>query len=224
MCSAAPSRLARPRFSCCSQQGSASVGTETNLWLIRHAPVDGLRGVIRMAPMRRPISAMPRRPSSAALRARLPANGACAAFAARRGEPAQTARSRLGSIQSDEVAFAANRIFGDCDRAAPRRSRRRSPAAAYQRSSGNRRRSNSRPPGGERFADQIDRTRGRARNGLPAGDVVLVGAFRHHPRGARHRTRSRAWTPRCASVIDPLSLTRIDRLANGWRIVAVNQH
>jgi len=24
-------------------------------------------------------------------------------------------------------------------------------------------------------------------------------------------------------VIDPLSLTRIDRLANGWRVVAVNQ-
>jgi alpha-ribazole phosphatase len=26
-----------------------------------------------------------------------------------------------------------------------------------------------------------------------------------------------------AFVIDPLSLTRIDRLADGWRIVAVNQ-
>ena len=59
-------------------------------------------------------------------------------------------------------------------------------------------------------------------SGLPAGDVVLVvhsGTIRAvlaialdlKPEGALR------------FVIDPLSLTRIDRLESGWRVVAVNQ-
>ena len=78
----------------------------------------------------------------------------------------------------------------------------------------------NRPPGGESFVDQIVRaTEGLA--ALPAGDVVLVvhsGTIRAalaialglEPAGALR------------FVIDPLSLTRIDRLENGWRVVAVN--
>jgi alpha-ribazole phosphatase len=79
----------------------------------------------------------------------------------------------------------------------------------------------NRPPGGESFVDQIFRaTKGLA--ALPAGDVVLVvhsGTIRAalaialdlKPDGALR------------FVIDPLSLTRIDRLDAGWRVVAVNQ-
>jgi alpha-ribazole phosphatase len=58
---------------------------------------------------------------------------------------------------------------------------------------------------------------------LPAGDVVLVvhsGTIRAvlaialdlAPEGALR------------FVIDPLSVTRIDRLASGWRVVSVNRH
>ncbi len=79
----------------------------------------------------------------------------------------------------------------------------------------------NRPPGGESFVDQISRaTEGLA--ALPAGDIILVvhsGTIRAalaialdlDPDGALR------------FVIDPLSLTRIDRLDNGWRVVAVNQ-
>jgi alpha-ribazole phosphatase len=76
-------------------------------------------------------------------------------------------------------------------------------------------------PGGESFVDQI----ARADAGLaplPAGDVVLVvhsGTIRAalaiapdlDPDGALR------------FVVDPLSVTRIDRLESGWQVVAVNQ-
>src|SRR5207302_1816136 len=109
------------------------MGIETSLWLIRHAPVDGPRGVIHGADAPADISDAA---AFAAPKARLPANAGLAA--------------------------------------------------------------------------------------LPAGDVVLVvhsGTIRAvlaialdlEPDGALR------------FVIDPLSLTRIDRLENGWRVVAVNQ-
>jgi alpha-ribazole phosphatase len=78
----------------------------------------------------------------------------------------------------------------------------------------------SRPPGGESFVDQID----RARAGLallPAGDAVLVvhsGTIRAMLAIALDLALDSA----LRFVIDPLSLTRIDRLAGGWRVVAVN--
>ena len=79
----------------------------------------------------------------------------------------------------------------------------------------------NRPPGGESFVDQID----RARAGLallPAGDAVLVvhsGTIRAVLAIALDLAPDSA----LRFVIDPLSLTRIDRLADGWRVVAVNQ-
>ncbi|MCC8960637.1 histidine phosphatase family protein, partial [Bradyrhizobium sp. Pear77] len=75
-------------------------------------------------------------------------------------------------------------------------------------------------PGGESFADQIARARaGLAR--LPAGDVVLVvhsGTIRAILAIALDLAPELA----LRFVIDPLSLTRIDRLQGAWRVVAVN--
>ena len=77
------------------------------------------------------------------------------------------------------------------------------------------------PPGGESFVDQIFRaTEGLA--ALPAGDVVLVvhsGTIRAALAIALDLDPDSA----LRFVIDPLSLTRIDRLDNAWRVVAVNQ-
>ena len=79
----------------------------------------------------------------------------------------------------------------------------------------------NRPPGGESFVDQIFRaTEGLAE--LPAGDAVLVvhsGTIRAALAIALDLKPDGA----LCFVIDPLSLTRIDRLDNGWRVVAVNQ-
>src|SRR6185436_6764030 len=78
----------------------------------------------------------------------------------------------------------------------------------------------NRPPGGESFVDQI----ARARSGLaslPAGDAVLVvhsGTIRAVLAIALELAPDSA----LRFVIDPLSLTRIDRLESGWRIGAVN--
>ena len=77
------------------------------------------------------------------------------------------------------------------------------------------------PPGGESFVDQIARA-GAGLAGLPTGDVALVvhsGTIRAVLAIALELTPDSA----LRFVIDPLSLTRIDRLKDGWRVVAVNQ-
>jgi alpha-ribazole phosphatase len=79
----------------------------------------------------------------------------------------------------------------------------------------------NRPPGGESFADQIARANAGLA-ALPAGDVVLVvhsGTIRAVLAIALDLEPDSA----LRFVIDPLSLTRIDRLQDGWRVVAVNQ-
>ena len=78
-----------------------------------------------------------------------------------------------------------------------------------------------RPPGGESFADQVTRVRlGLSRIGAgPATLVVHSGTIRAALCIALDLTPQAA----LRFVIDPLSLTRIDRLTNGWRVVAVNQ-
>ena len=57
---------------------------------------------------------------------------------------------------------------------------------------------------------------------VPSGDLVLVvhsGTIRAMLAIALDLAAGSA----LRFVIDPLSLTRIDRLANGWRVVAVNE-
>ncbi|WP_426439239.1 histidine phosphatase family protein [Bradyrhizobium genosp. P] len=184
---------------------------ETHLWLIRHAPVDGPRGVIHApdAPADLGDAA-----TFAALRARLPADTLAVCSPARRTRETAV---QLGLEATEDAAFR-EQDFGDWT------GRRHSEleaelGAAYRdfwRSPGN-----NRPPGGESFADQIARaSAGLAR--LPDGNAVLVvhsGTIRAILAIALDLSPGTA----LRFVIDPLSLTRIDRLQNAWRVVAVNQ-
>src|ERR1700716_1087987 len=183
----------------------------TNLWLIRHAPVDGPRGVIHGPDAPADISDAA---AFAALKAKLPQNAFAVCSPARRTwetaialglDPAREAAFReqdfgawTGRRHNDLVAE-----LGDAYR-----DFWKSPAS-------------NAPPGGESFVDQIARADAGLAS-LPAGDVVLVvhsGTIRAalaialdlDPDGALR------------FVIDPLSVTRIDRLVSGWRVVAVNQ-
>jgi alpha-ribazole phosphatase len=187
------------------------MSTETNLWLIRHAPVDGPRGVIHApdAPADLGDTAM-----IAALQARLPGGAFAVCSPARRTRETALA---LGLDAKEDAAFR-EQDFGDwtgrrhndlvAELGEAYRAFWKSPAA-------------NRPPGGESFVDQI----ARARTGLhqlPTGDVALVvhsGTIRALLAIALDLTADSA----LRFVIDPLSLTRIDRLQNGWRVVAVNQ-
>jgi alpha-ribazole phosphatase len=188
------------------------MGSETKLWLIRHAPVDGPRGVIHGPDAPADISDAA---AFAALKASLPANAFAVCSPARRTwdtalalglDPVKQAAFReqdfgawTGWRHNDLVAE-----LGDAYR-----DFWKSPAS-------------NRPPGGESFVDQIARaTVGLA--SLPAGDVVLVvhsGTIRAVLAVGLDLSPDAA----LRFVIDPLSLTRIDRLDNGWRVVAVNQH
>ncbi|MBR0793874.1 histidine phosphatase family protein [Bradyrhizobium jicamae] len=184
---------------------------ETHLWLIRHAPVDGPRGIIHAADAPADVRDDA---AFAALRALLP-TGAFAVCS-----PARRTRETAARLDLDAAADDAfgEQDFGDWT------GRRHGELEAelggayhdFWRSP-----ASNRPPGGESFADQIARARaGLAR--LPAGEVVLVvhsGTIRAVlaiALGLEPETALRF-------VIDPLSLTRIDRLRDSWRVVAVNQ-
>lgn len=183
----------------------------TNLWLIRHAPVDGPRGVIHGpdAPADLGDAA-----AFAALKARLPPNGLAVCSPARRTR--ETA-AMLGLDPVEQPAFR-EQDFGAWT------GRRHDELTAelgaayhefWKSPAGNR------PPRGESFVDQI----ARARAGLallPAGEAILVvhsGTIRAVLAIALDLAPDNA----LRFVIDPLSLTRIDRLENGWRVGAVNQ-
>jgi alpha-ribazole phosphatase len=187
------------------------MSVETNLWLIRHAPVDGPRGVIHGpdAP-----ADLGNAAAFAAVKARLPDHAYAVCSPWRRTR--ETAR-RLGLDPVEEPDFAEQE-FGAWT------GRRHDDLAAelgtayqdfWKSAAG------SRPPGGESFVDQMERARaGLAR--LPAGDAVLVvhsGTIRAVLAIALDLAPDHA----LRFVIDPLSLTRIDRLKDGWRVGAVNQ-
>jgi alpha-ribazole phosphatase len=187
------------------------MNAQTNLWLIRHAPVDGPRGVIHGpdAPADLGDAA-----SFAALKARLPAKAFAVCSPARR--TIETAQA-LGLDPVEQPAFR-EQDFGAWT------GRRHDDltaelGAAYHefwKSA-----ASNRPPGGESFVDQIDRaSAGLAL--LPAGEAILVvhsGTIRAVLAIALGLAPDNA----LRFVIDPLSLTRVDRLENGWRVVAVNQ-
>jgi alpha-ribazole phosphatase len=183
----------------------------TNLWLIRHAPVDGPRGVIHGPDAPADISDAA---AFAALKAKLPQNAFAVCSPARRTWETAVA---LGLDPAREAAFReqdfgawTGRRHNDlvAELGDAYREFWKSPAS-------------NAPPGGESFVDQIFRaTTGLAP--LPAGDAVLVvhsGTIRAVLAIALDLTPDAA----LRFVIDPLSLTRIDRLENGWRVGAVNQ-
>ena len=186
------------------------MSAETNLWLIRHAPVDGPRGVIHGPDAPADISDAA---AFASLKARLPDNAASFCSPARRTW--QTAVA-LGLDPVKEPAFReqdfgawTGRRHNDLvtELGDTYRDFWKSPAS-------------NRPPNGESFVDQIFRAKtGLA--GLPAGDVVLV-VHSGTVRAVLAIALDLAPDAALRFVIDPLSLTRIDRLENGWRVVAVN--
>jgi alpha-ribazole phosphatase len=187
------------------------MGTETNLWLIRHAPVDGPRGVIHDPDAPADVSDAA---TLAALKARLPENAFAVCSPARRTW--DTARA-LGLDPVKQTAFReqdfgawTGRRHNDlvAELGDAYRDFWKSPAS-------------NAPPGGESFVGQISRAvAGLA--ALPSGDVVLVV---HSGTIRALLTIALDLAPDAALrfVIDPLSLTRIDRLESGWRVVAVNQ-
>jgi alpha-ribazole phosphatase len=183
----------------------------TNLWLIRHAEVDGPRGVIHGPDAPAEISDAA---TFAALKAKLPANAFAVCSPARRTlETATTlGLNPIKQVLFREQDFGAwtgrrhNDLITELGDAY--RDFWKSPAS-------------NAPPGGESFVDQI----GRTVDGLellPSGDVVLVvhsGTIRAVLAIALDLSPDAA----LRFVVDPLSLTRIDRLEHGWRVVAVNQ-
>ncbi|MBB5046600.1 alpha-ribazole phosphatase [Rhodopseudomonas rhenobacensis] len=185
--------------------------TETRLWLVRHAPVAGPRGVIHDGDASADTS---NAEAIAALRSRLPADAACYASSSRRTlqTAAALALQPIAEPKFREQHFGAwtgrrhedlARELGDAYTAFWR-----APAV-------------NRPPGGESFADQIVRVR-EGVDGLPPGDVVLV-VHSGTVRAALAIALDIAPDPALRFVIDPLSLTRIDRLQGGWRVVYVNR-
>lgn len=187
------------------------MGAETNLWLIRHAPVDGPRGVIHGPDAPADVGDAA---AFAALKTKLPPNAFVCCSPARRTRETALA---LGLDPVEDPAFReqdfgawTGRRHNDlvAELGDAYRDFWKSPAS-------------SRPPGGESFVDQILRaTMGLAR--LPAGDAVLVvhsGTIRAVLAIALDLSPDSA----LRFAIDPLSLTRIDRLADGWRVVAVNR-
>ncbi|MCA6124343.1 histidine phosphatase family protein [Bradyrhizobium sp. WSM 1704] len=185
---------------------------ETRLWLIRHAPVDGPPGVIHAADAPADLG---HAAAFETLRARLPTAAFAVCSPARRTR--ETA-ARLGLHAAQDDAFR-EQDFGDWT------GRRHSEIEAELGAEAYRAfwqlPATNRPPGGESFADQIVRARaGLAR--LRAGDAVLVvhsGTIRAVLAIALELAPELA----LRFVIDPLSLTRIDRLQDAWRVVAVNQ-
>ena len=186
------------------------MSAETNLWLIRHAPVDGPRGVIHGpdAPANLADAA-----AFAALQAGLPANAFAVCSPARRTR--ETAHA-LGLDAIEQPDFR-EQDFGAW-------TGRRHDELALELGAAYREfwklPGRNRPPGGESFVDQIERARAGLAH-LPGGDAILVvhsGTIRAALAIALDLEPDSA----LRFVIDPLSLTRIDRLANGWRVVAVN--
>lgn len=182
----------------------------TRLWLIRHAPVAGSKGVIHAIDAPADISDVA---ALTALRAKLPVGATT--FASPSIRTLATAGA-LGLNAVEQPDFIEQN-FGDWT------GRRHDDLArelghayhAFWRAP-----AESRPPAGESFADQIVRVRdGLAR--VPAGDVVLVvhsGTIRAALAIALDLLPERA----LRFAIDPFSLTRIDRVAGGWRVVGVN--
>jgi alpha-ribazole phosphatase len=78
----------------------------------------------------------------------------------------------------------------------------------------------STPPGGESFTEQIRRVRDGLAH-LPPGDVILV-VHSGTIRAALAIALDLAPDAALRFAIDPLSLTRLDRVAGGWRVVGVN--
>jgi alpha-ribazole phosphatase len=187
------------------------VALETRLWLIRHAPVSGPPGRLhdlRASADLSDVAALSR------LKAQLPASHSAIASQAKR---AQETALALGLEPHVEPAFN-EQDFGQWT-GRKHGQLRRDFGVAYDDFW--REPARQRPPGGESFGEQIARVR-TAIDALPAGDVVVV-AHAGTIRAVLAIALGISAETALGFVIDPWSLTRLDRLDQVWRIVAVNR-
>jgi len=187
------------------------VAQEAHLWLLRHAPVAGPHGIIHG----------PDAPADTrdrvrleALRAELPQTAAVYCSPSRRTWETALA---LGLSPIKEPAFREQNFGAWTGRRHDDLSVElgpayedfwNSPAINY-------------PPGGESFVDQIDRV-AKGLAALPEGDIILV-VHSGTIRAALAIALSIPAENALRFVIDPMSLTQIDRLAATWRVGKVNQ-
>jgi alpha-ribazole phosphatase len=184
---------------------------EARLWLIRHAPVARPRGIIHDSDAPADLSD---HAAFAALQEKLPKDAHVLASPSRR--TMETAQS-LGLAPVPDARLREQNFGAWTGR---RHAEIEAELGAgyhafWQKPATNR------PPGGESFADQIGRVRA-CLAALPAGDAILV-VHSGTVRAALAIALDGAPESALRFVIDPLSLTRIDRLAEGWRIVHVNR-
>lgn len=187
------------------------MGESNSLWLIRHAAVDGPAGTIWPADAPADLSD---RASFDRLRTHLP--GDAKAYAS----PAQRTIDTAKALMLDPVLMAefAEQEFGQW-------TGRRHDDLVVTGGEGYaqfwRDPARSIPPGGESFADQIVRVR-RGLDRIDRGSAVLVV---HSGTVRAALSIALGIEPEAALrfVIDPLSLTRIDRLDGAWRVMGVNQ-
>jgi alpha-ribazole phosphatase len=184
---------------------------ESRLWLIRHAPVAGPQGVMYGVDAPADVSDQA---ALAALRVRLPDAAICVASPSIR--TLETAAA-LGLHPTAEPKFS-EQDFGQWTGWRHDDLAREFGAAYRDFWSAP---ASSRPPGGENFVEQIARVRaGFAK--LPVGDVIMV-VHSGTVRAALAIALDLSSEAALRFTIDPLSLTRIDRVAGGWRVVGVNR-
>jgi alpha-ribazole phosphatase len=184
---------------------------EALLWLVRHAVVDGVAGTIHSSDASADLSDQAHLD---ALRKHLPRDAASYASPSRR--TVDTARA-LG-LDPVLVPELKEQDFGHW-------TGQRHADLAAAGGEGHARfwsdPARSRPPGGESFEDQVARVREGLRR-IAAGPAILVV---HSGTIRAALCIALEISPRAALrfVIDPLSVTRIDRLSDDWRVVSVNQ-
>jgi alpha-ribazole phosphatase len=183
----------------------------TEFWLIRHAAVDGPHGTIWHPGAPADVSD---RASFARLRKHLPSEAKVYA------SPARRAIATAKALQLDPVPMSE---FAEQDFGAWTGHRHDDLAASGSEAYAQfwRDPAYSAPPGGESFADQIIRVRRGLDQIRTAAAILIV----HSGTIRAALAIALGLEPEAALrfAIDPLSLTRIDRLDEGWRVISVNQ-
>jgi len=184
---------------------------DTFLWLVRHAVVDDVAGAIHAVDAPADLSDRTR---LSALQQQLPQGAASYASPARR--TVDTARAfgldpiLVPEFSEQDFGEWTGRCHNDLAAAG---------GDVYARFWADP--AGSKPPGGESFEDQIARVHEGLRR-IEGGRAILV-VHSGTIRAALCIALDLAPQAGLRFAIDPLSLTRIDRLSNGWRVVSVNQ-
>jgi alpha-ribazole phosphatase len=197
-----------PEFGFC---GVFEVDESSSLWLIRHTAVDGSPGTIWPPDAPADLSD---RGLFDRLRVNLPRDAQAYA------SPAQRTIDTAKALMLDPVVIAefAEQDFGQWT---GRRHNDLAVAGGESYAQFWSDPARSIPPGGESFADQLVRVR-RGLGQIDPGRAILV-VHSGTIRAALSIALDIGPEAALRFVIDPLSVTRIDRLEGGWRVIGVNQ-